>query len=67
MTTCPDCNGYMIGVEYSYDSPEHYDGISEEMCIDCKIRIGRWSGKRLADDEIETRYGVEKRAKYAKK
>lgn len=46
-----------IGVQYSYDSPEHYDGVSEWRCPDCKLRIGRWSGKRLADGEPELRFG----------
>jgi hypothetical protein len=47
----------LIGVEYSYDHPHHYDGISEWMCPFCNIRVGRWSGKVLADNESEPRYG----------
>jgi hypothetical protein len=26
----------LVGVEYSYDHPKHYDGVSEWMCPDCK-------------------------------
>ena len=47
----------MIGVEYAYDSPNHYDGISEWLCLDCNIRIGRWSGKELGEGEEELKYG----------
>lgn len=47
----------MIGVEYTYDHPEHYDGISEFRCPDCGARVGRWSGKRLDDNEFEPRFG----------
>jgi len=42
-------------VEYSYDSPEHYDGVSEIDCKDCGARFGRWSEKELAKGEIEKR------------
>lgn len=58
---CPKCKHKdLIGVEYSWDSPEHYDGISEWMCPICQTRIGRWSKKVLANDEIERRYGITK-------
>lgn len=40
-------------VEYGYDHPERYDGFSEIACNDCKARIGRWSGKELAEGEVE--------------
>ncbi len=49
-----------IGIQYSYDHPEHYDGISEYMCPDCKTRFGRWTGKKLAESESEKRYGGNK-------
>lgn len=61
MVKCPDCEKLMIGVEYGYDSPDHYDGVSEWWCPDndgCGVRIGRWSGKRLVDGETEPRYGA---------
>lgn len=47
----------VIGVEYGYDSPERYDGVSEWRCPDCGRREGRWSGKVLQDDELEPRFG----------
>jgi DNA-directed RNA polymerase subunit RPC12/RpoP len=55
---CKKCGSeHTIMVEYSWDSPEHYDGISEIQCQDCGVRIGRWSGKELAKGEIENKYG----------
>jgi len=54
---CPECKEHMIGVEYWYTSPNRYDGVSEWMCLPCDIRIGRWSGKRLAEGEEEKRFG----------
>lgn len=47
----------MIGVEYSPSSPERWDGVSEWQCLSCNLRIGRWSNKVLANDEIEGRNG----------
>ncbi len=44
-------------VEYSWDNPNHYDGISEIGCHDCKKRYGRWSKRELKGDEEEPRYG----------
>lgn len=43
----------VIGVEYSHDMPEHYDGLSEYRCPDCGARFGRWTGKQLAEGEAE--------------
>lgn len=54
---CEKCKVDYIMVQYAYDNPEHYDGISEYFCCDCKIRIGRWSGKVLKDGEVEPRFG----------
>ncbi len=55
---CRKCGGTnIIMVEYSYDHPEHYDGVSEVVCNDCKSRFGRWSGKELAEGEFEIRGG----------
>lgn len=47
----------VIGCEYDYTSPHHYDGISEWQCAECGRREGRWSGKVLEDGEAEPRYG----------
>lgn len=46
-----------IGVEYSYDSKNHYDGLSEYLCPSCGRREGRWTGKVLGDGESEPPYG----------
>jgi transposase-like protein len=55
---CKKCgSGNVLEVEYNFDSPEHYDGVSEFDCQDCHARIGRWSGKELAPGEVEKRYG----------
>ena len=54
---CPDCGGEVIGVEYAYGTPERYDGVSEWWCQPCDVRIGRWTGKRLGENEREPRYG----------
>lgn len=47
----------LVGVEYSWNSPNHYDGISEWQCPDCFARFGRWSGKLLAKGESEKPWG----------
>lgn len=47
----------VIGVEYAYDNPNHYDGVSEWVCPDCKYREGRWTGRELAEGELEPRFG----------
>lgn len=55
---CKKCGSEnIIMVEYSWDSPERYDGVSEIKCNDCGARFGRWSGKELAKGELEKRYG----------
>lgn len=53
---CPDCKAQMVAVQYCM-TPEDYDGISEYACDPCGVRIGRWTGKRLKDGELEPRYG----------
>jgi DNA-directed RNA polymerase subunit RPC12/RpoP len=53
----------VIGVEYSYDSPERYDGVSEYQCTYCGARFGRWTGKKLEDNELEPRWGEERDTK----
>lgn len=54
--TCPKCAGEMGLSEYSFDSPYHYDGVSEEDCMTCGYRIGRWCRKELKSDEVEPPY-----------
>ena len=55
---CQKCGSEnIVMLEYSWDSPEHYDGISEIVCKNCGARFGRWSGKKLAEGEIEKRFG----------
>jgi len=49
-----------IGIEYSYNHKEHYDGISEWKCRKCHTRYGRWTGRILKDGESEKRYGGKK-------
>jgi len=62
---CPDCGGELSGVEYAYGTPERYDGVSEWWCAGtwnsggCGLRIGRWTGNRLAEGEREPRFGVD--------
>lgn len=59
MDSCPICNevGHMMGVEYAYGHPEHYDGVSEWHCLKCGRRFGRWSKRILGDNEFEKRWG----------
>ena len=55
---CKKCGSKnIVMVEYAYGSPERYDGVSEIDCKDCGARFGRWSGKELADGEVEKRFG----------
>lgn len=58
-TSCP-CGGEYIGVEYR-GTPEDYDGISEWRCEQCGKRVGRWTGKELKEDELEPRFGIQRR------
>lgn len=56
---CPHCGNTnnIIGVEYDNTHPEHYDGVSEYHCGECKTRWGRWTGSILQEGESELRYG----------
>lgn len=57
---CPKCQGTEFwSVEYAYDSPQRYDGISEYACQTegCGYRVGRWTGFELHDGECEPRLG----------
>lgn len=64
---CVDCDGDSIvtAVEYPFNHPEHYDGISEYRCMRCGRREGRWTGARLTDGSSEPRYGVERESAIA--
>lgn len=55
--TCPKGHKRIIMVEYWYDNPYRYDGISEIECRTCKKRYGRWTGKVLKKGEYEPPYG----------
>jgi hypothetical protein len=58
---CKKCKSENIfGLEYAPGHPDRYDGISEIVCNDCKVRFGRWSGKELKAGESEPRFGGEK-------
>lgn len=46
-----------MGVEYPYNHPQHYDGISEWRCPFCEERVGRWSGSILDEGECEPVFG----------
>lgn len=50
--TC-ECGGEMGGVEYEYGSKYRYDGISEEVCMKCGRRWGRWCGEELGPNMVE--------------
>lgn len=61
---CPICGRDLISLEYPWDNPQHYDGISEYFCPQpgkngerWHFRIGRWSGKILKGKELELLYG----------
>ena len=56
-TNCDCPEEFYIEMEYPYDHPDHYDGISEKQCRKCGKRVGRWSGRVLAEGETEPRWG----------
>lgn len=39
--------GREIGVELSWDDPDHYDGVSRWLCPDCNTTFDRWSGEEI--------------------
>lgn len=55
--TCPKGHKRIIGIEYYWESPMHYDGVSEIKCLTCNKRYGRWTGKILKDGELEPPFG----------
>lgn len=57
---CFFCGAEMVSVEYSLDSKYHYDGVSENACVNalkenptCANRIGRFCHRQLEDGEVE--------------
>lgn len=57
---CPACgSNNTLLIQYPFEHPAHYDGVSEIDCRDCGARYGRWSGKILNDGEFEKPYGKE--------
>lgn len=61
---CPRCdNEQLTGIEYSYEHPCRYDGISEWWCQKCTYRIGRWSEKVLGAFEHEPPFNGKHRSK----
>ena len=43
---CKGCGSYVLtGIEYAYDDPKHYDGISEWSCSRCGRRWDRFTGE----------------------
>lgn len=61
---CPKCGGHIVMVEYDYNSPFHYDGVSEYACANayetggkaCDYKIGRFCGKVIGWKESEPAY-----------
>jgi hypothetical protein len=51
------CGKPMLGVEYAFDHPHHYDGVSEYRCVVCGVRKGRWTKRVLTDGEWEPPWG----------
>lgn len=61
MEQCKKCGSKkIIMVEYDLIHPDHFDGVSEIVCKDCGVRIGRWSGKELKESETEPRHGLKR-------
>lgn len=55
---CAACGNQegLMGQEYPYDDPMHYDGVSEWHCP-CGARTGRWSNRILQPGEGERVFG----------
>ena len=57
LDTCAACGSTdLMACQYTFDHPNHYDGISEYHCA-CGARTGRWSGKILKEGESERPFG----------
>lgn len=61
MTQCGHTLESMMMVEYAYDNPCRYDGVSEYWCKPCDRRWGRWTGKELKGTEHEPPDGLKHR------
>jgi hypothetical protein len=49
-----DCGEGIVIVDYGWNAdPHNYDGWAEVMCPACGFRMGRWSGKKLKEGEME--------------
>lgn len=49
--TCPPrYYSHLVGVEFPYDHPEHYDGVSQWMCPSCGTRWNRWTREEISTD-----------------
>ena len=46
------CFGNLIGIELSYDHPQHYDGVSYWQCPDCKTTWNRFTNE---EEEIPSK------------
>lgn len=62
-STCPVCKSAIEhGVEYHYNHPGHYDGVSEWRCVNGH-RWGRWTGNVLEKGDWEWPYGVARKGR----
>jgi C4-type Zn-finger protein len=53
MDKCKNCGSKnIVGIEYSWDSPYYFDGVSEWDCQDCGYRENRFTGKELKEGEV---------------
>ena len=43
----------MVGIEYPWNHPRHYDGVSEWKCTQCGTRIDRFTNKIIPEEERE--------------
>lgn len=58
MNKCRNCaSANVVGVEYYWDHPDYYDGVSEWRCMDCEHRVGRWTNNTLKGDATEPKHG----------
>lgn len=48
-----ECGGEMVLVEYERGNKYRYDGVSEERCLVCGKRFGRWCNQELTDNMVE--------------
>lgn len=61
---CPENPAHeVILVEYAWNEPDYYDGVSEIQCQVSNKRFGRWTKKELGRGESEPPYGIPKSKK----